>query len=153
MKIKLLSIECVYPGESKDEIFVVVKANGDEKRYPDGFKSHWKFKIGTAENLNLDISPRGNTDFVEINFREDDAGLVGKVSSGFGFGGLKTAINAVASTVQKNNVASLELRKNGDEINVNAVADCKVVSTNNNVSIIESTGANGRYNISIHVEN
>jgi hypothetical protein len=43
MKIKLLSIECVYRGESKDEIFVVVKANRDEKRYPDGFKSHWKF--------------------------------------------------------------------------------------------------------------
>lgn len=154
MKIKLQSIECIYPGESSgDEIFVVVKANGDEKRYPDGFKSHWKFKMGTKENLNLDISPRGNTDFVELNFREDDSGLVGKISSGFGFGGLKTAINMVASTVQKNNVATIELRKNGNEVNVNAAADCKILSTNNNVTIFEATGANGKYNISIYVEN
>lgn len=153
MKIKLQSIECFYPGESSgDEIYVVVKANGEEKKYPDGFKSHWKFKTRDKENLNLDISPWGNADFVELNFREDDAGLVGKVSSGFGFGGLKTAINKVASTVQKNNVATLELRKNGNEININPVTDCKVLSTSNNVTLIEATGANGKYNITICVE-
>ena len=153
MKIKLQSIECFYPGEkSGDEIFVVVKTNEKEEKYPNGFKSHWKFKMGTKENLKLDITPSRKTDFVEINFREDDSGIVGKVSSGFGFGGLKTAINGVTSIVQKNNVASFELHQSANEINVNPTKDCRLLNRINNEIIIEATGANGKYHITLCVE-